>query len=354
MKLSKQGNKFKKINLLQDLRVLIIRPDRIGDVVLSTPLPKVIKNAYPDSYVAVMLSGYTKAIYEHNPFVDDIIITNNNFFSELREIRKHRFTHAFMLLPTEYHNYLIFAAGIWTRIGVGHKFYQFITNTKSVFRNKYRDGRSESDYCLDMARKIGIDFSEADPSIFLSDDERKERKKRREELAPNGELLIGIHTTSGKSAPNMQPAEYASLIGKLTAYDGVRVIVTDTEIPAEVDGLPEVLYPNRGCDLRTSIQHILTLDILISASTGPMHIAAAGKVPTLSLFCPLPACSPRLWGPQGNLAGIILPDPGYCEKQCPGDPKICSFEGEGGISAETVFQRVKSFIGKFKRNKVMR
>jgi len=38
---------------MKQLRFLIARIDRIGDVVLSTPLPREIKKKYPDSYVAV-------------------------------------------------------------------------------------------------------------------------------------------------------------------------------------------------------------------------------------------------------------------------------------------------------------
>ena len=40
-----------------------------------------------------------------------------------------------------------------------------------------------------------------------------------------------------------------------------------------------------------------------------MHICAALKVPTLTFFCPLTACSPKLWGPLGNRSDIVLPTP---------------------------------------------
>jgi ADP-heptose:LPS heptosyltransferase len=56
------------------LRILICRPDRIGDVVLSTPIPREIKKKYPGSFVALLLRDYTKDIYINNPYVDEIII----------------------------------------------------------------------------------------------------------------------------------------------------------------------------------------------------------------------------------------------------------------------------------------
>jgi heptosyltransferase-2 len=77
-----------------------------------------------------------------------------------------------------------------------------------------------------------------------------------------------------------------------------------------------------------------------------MHICAALKIPTISLFCPLTACSPKLWGPLGNSAEIILPKENYCSNVCPGDPHICDFSGQGGINNNMVYERVSAFIAK--------
>jgi heptosyltransferase-2 len=77
-----------------------------------------------------------------------------------------------------------------------------------------------------------------------------------------------------------------------------------------------------------------------------MHICAALKIPTLSIFCPLPACSPKLWGPLGNKSEIILPEENYCSLICPGDPHICDFGGDGGIDSEKIYDTIKSFLAK--------
>ncbi|MEJ2104010.1 MAG: hypothetical protein P8X47_05470 [Ignavibacteriaceae bacterium] len=58
----------------KQLRVLVARIDRIGDVVLSTPIPREIKNTHPGSFIAVLVKKYTKDIYLNNPHVDKIIL----------------------------------------------------------------------------------------------------------------------------------------------------------------------------------------------------------------------------------------------------------------------------------------
>jgi len=67
-------------------RILIARPDRVGDVVLSTPIPREIKQTYPDSFIAVLVRDYTKAIYENNPYVD--LILTDDFTEETKRKRK--------------------------------------------------------------------------------------------------------------------------------------------------------------------------------------------------------------------------------------------------------------------------
>ena len=328
------------------LRILICRPDRIGDVVLSTPIPREIKKRYPDSFIAVLLRDYTKDIYVNNPYVDEILLYDEtvNSGKYIKQFRDYLFTHAFMLLPQEKLNWILFFSGIKYRIGVGYKFYQFISNTKSVYRYKYNPLRHEADYCFDMVRKIGIEPQSLNPEIFLSEEENKKILEFKKNICPKGEFLIGINSTSGKSAPNITPVEYRKLIDSLLRTTGIKTIVTDLDPPDDIKNIEDVEYPNINNYLRESLITFAALDLLISASTGPMHICSALKINTLSLFSPLPACSPQLWGPLGNEAQIIMPEDGYCGIKCSGDPQSCTFNGEGGINAEKIYKKVLEII----------
>lgn len=330
-------------------RILIIRPDRLGDVVLSTGIPREIKKHFPDAFIAMLLREYAKDIYVNNPFVDEIITMEQQKssiiqnFKNILTLRKYAFTHSIMLLPTEKMNWIAFFAGIKMRIGVGHKFYQFITNAKSIYRRKYKELRSEADYCMDAVRKLGIQTNDFTPAIYLSNDEKTASKEFRHSLKASQKILIGIHATSGNSAPNMPVEEYFLLIEELQKIDTVCVVNTDVDPPDQIrkTGIPLI---NESKPLRESIIRIASLDLFISASTGPMHIAGALKVPTISVFCPMTACSPVLWRPQGNRSNNLLPDSKYCQTKCPGDPKKCNLQGEGGINHKKVLNAVKNFL----------
>ena len=335
---------------MKQLRFLIARIDRIGDVVLSTPLPREIKKRYPESFVAVLVKNYTKDIYLNNPNVDEIITydrpdkTEKGFRKLVSEIKQFKFSHAFMLLPNEKLNYVLFAAGIKYRVGVGHKLYQFLTFTKFVDRKKYIPLRHEADYCLDMVRKIGIEVTEIYPEIFLSESEKAKALELKNKLKIGGKILIGINATSGNSAPNLSLKTYLDLINRLSKNPIYKILITDYNPPSELRNLPGVEYIFEGQGLRKNILRFSILDLLICSSTGPMHICAALKVPTLAFFCPLTACSPKLWGPLGNKSEIILPTQTYCATQCPIDPKKCDYSKEGGLTGAGIAERVNKFI----------
>jgi len=336
----------------KQLRLLIARIDRIGDVALSTAIPREVKSAEPDSFIAVLVRHETKDIYLNNPYVNTILIIDDEkgmlkpFGQMVGEIRKHKFTHGFMLLPQERLSWLFFLSRIPYRLGVSRKLYQFLTFTKYVSRHKYIPLRHEADYCLDMLRRIGIEPKSIHPEIFLSKEEMIRKEKIGSALKQDRKILVGVNTTSGKSAPNITPAEYRKLIDLLLNDKDFSVVITDNNPPDEIRNIEGVKYINEGKPLRESIVNFSTLDVLVSASTGPMHICAALKVKTLSLFCPLTASSPKLWGPLGNKAEIIFPQDNYCSNLCPGDPHICDFGGEGGINSKIIYERLRQFIYK--------
>jgi heptosyltransferase-2 len=195
-----------------------------------------------------------------------------------------------------------------------------------------------------MVRKIGVEVESINPEIYLTGNEKNRIQDFRKHNLKGNQKLIGINISSGNSAPNLNESEYKKLIFLLKQNPDYKIAVMDNNVLPEIDNIENVLYPNKGNTLRDSIVNLASLDLLISNSTGPMHICAALSVPTVSLFCPLTACSPKLWGPLGNKAEIIMPAQIYCDTKCPIDPKKCDYSKEGGITAEEVAFKVDKFL----------
>ena len=54
-------------------RILLSRMRFIGDVVLSTPLIRSVRAAYPKAYIAYLGEKNAVSLLEHHPFLDEII-----------------------------------------------------------------------------------------------------------------------------------------------------------------------------------------------------------------------------------------------------------------------------------------
>ncbi len=334
-------------------RILVVRPDRIGDVVLSVPVLQTLRQRWPDAYLAMMVHPYTQDILVGNPWIDDVLTdapdTSDRgvigFFRQVKRLREDQFDTALMLMPTMRTAWMLFLAGIPRRIGVGHKLYQTLTSTRSVSRNRYIPLRHEADYCLDLAREIGAEAMRIRPEVFPKETERCTVRAILENEGLDGRPLIGIHPGNGCNAPNWSPERYGKLAEKLFNNFKVPVLVTgSTEEQDLIDRMtastaaPLIALAGRFT-LRNLMAVIGEMDILISSSTGPMHMAAAMNVPTVSLFCPLPGRSPERWAPLSDHKRIYLPVDGQCET-CETGP-MCTLSG---ITVETVSEGVAELL----------
>ena len=51
-------------------RVLILKYDRIGDMIVTTPIFRELKNAYPNISISVLASKVNKDVIRYNPYID--------------------------------------------------------------------------------------------------------------------------------------------------------------------------------------------------------------------------------------------------------------------------------------------
>ena len=337
---------------MKNQRILIIRPDRIGDVVLTTPLVRSIRKTFPQSFIAVMVHPSNAPLLDKNPRINEILtddpehtdVGRKGFWNQVRRLRGLKFDVGLMPFPQERHAWMMLLAGIQTRIGVGYKLYQMLTFTKSVSRHKYIPLRHEADYMLDLGFKVGATSRDITPEVFVTKDEKERAHEYLLSLGISfNKPLIGINPISRGSSPNWRPEKYFQLIERLMLRFSVVINLGPFEIQQR--SLFEPLEQNSvvilSQQLRDHMASISQLNVLISSSTGSMHIAAGLGIPTVSLFCPLTACSPQLWGPLGNRSEVILPTPGYCQTRCPGDPKICPLDD---IEIPAVIRRVETIL----------
>src|SRR5690606_9462974 len=86
-------------------RILVARPDRIGDVVLSTPTLRALRNAYPRARITVAVRSLVAPLLVGLDSVDELLLFDpekehagiGGFFRLVERIRSGRFDVAVVL-----------------------------------------------------------------------------------------------------------------------------------------------------------------------------------------------------------------------------------------------------------------
>ncbi len=335
---------------------MVVRTDRIGDVILSLPVLEAIKSSYPKSHVTMMISPYTKDIVKNNPHLDDVIIDDykdvhrgtGGFFRLTKKIRCEKFDVCVLLHPTFRLAILLFLSGIKYRIGTGYRFYQIFFNRK-IYQHRKKNLKHESDYNMDMLKPLGIKLQRILPKVYLSKREESVADRIFEDYKIKKEdVLLAIHPGSGDSSLNLPIRRFAQAADRLIEDINAKVIITGTKREKELAYSMENYMRNKPINLagQTDLRQLASLlkriDVLISNSTGPMHLSAALGTPTVAIFCPIFAAGPIRWGPCGDSHEVISPPVPICFK-C--KPKSCPYyDCMEKIKAEQIVTGVKSIL----------
>ena len=305
-------------------RILLIRTDRIGDVVLSTPAIKAVRDSYPDAYIAFMVRPYAKDIVEGNPYLDEVIVydkdrVRKSFFATLLfglGLRKKRFDTAVILHPTNRSHIITFLAGIPNRIGYDRKMSFLLT--KKVSDKKFLGDKHERDYTLDLLQSIGITPKDRSLFVPVTDSAKNAVDIKLAREGYNGSApLVAVHP--GASCPSKKwPAErFASLIDRLKERYGFQIAVVAGQGDAEEAAALKKNLKSDVIDLsgKTTLAELAALfkkcSLFISNDSGPVHIASAVGTPCVVIFGRKQrGLSPKRWGPTGKRDIILHKDAG--------------------------------------------
>lgn len=293
-------------------KILLVRTDRIGDVILSTPVIKNLRLAFPAAYIAFMVCPYTQDVLAGNPYLDEVIVYDKHcrqrsIFQSIKfswYLRKKKFDWAIILHPTNRAHLITFLAGIPCRVGWNKKMAGLLT--VKVADKKQEGQKHESEYTLDILRRLNVPV--ADKNLYFPIKEAATKKVKvllGENGVKDGEQYIVVHPSA--SCPSKRwPEEYFSqLISLLKQKLGMIIVVV--AFLGEGKFAEEVVTSNEVVDLRgkLTVSELGSLlneaTLFISNDSGPVHIAASLNTPVISIFGRKdPGLSPVRWKPLGE------------------------------------------------------
>lgn len=336
-------------------KILITRTDRIGDVILTLPVVSILKKNFPDVKISFMLRDYTKSLAQNNPFIDETIILKEKngkpkIIGSIKRLRK-KFDTCIVAYPTFRIALILFLAGIKNRIGTGYRWYSFLFN-KKIYDHRKISEYHELEYNVRLLKAFGIN-EEVNPNNvqFNLRTSNESRNLVDEELTARevdlSKSIIILHPGSGGSSVDLPIESMKKLIVKMANELDAEILITGSDGEAELCNSLIVNEKTKNFagafELKEMTALIEKAEILISNSTGPIHIAAALGKNVIGFYPKIVSCSDKRWGPYTDNKKIFSPviECRNCSrKQC--EELNCM----SSINIDEVLDSVKLFLAK--------
>jgi len=348
--------------------ILIIRLKALGDIALSLPITRALRERYPEARIVYLCwEQYAEALTGESS-VDEIFALRKGLPAQIGMmggLRGERFDLAIDLLGSPRSAILTFLTGARIRIGmdVGRhrwcyhfllprivtvggrrvKCYTLESNREIVRMLRLwkdcggagrREGESASDEGGTGACAIGFPAAETEKNwaeAYISG------------LGIDRERLVGVVPSATYQSKSWQRENFVSLVEMMKERHGLVSLILWGPGEEEVARSIARSVPGAICAPETGIAKlsalISELRLLVTTDSGPKHLAVLQGVPTVTLFGPT---DPVIWDPMNGRHGVIyldLPCAPCKKRTC--SPNRCLSE----IEPEDVMNRIAYILG---------
>ena len=293
--------------------ILVIRTAYMGDVVMTLPMLKPLKERYPDARISFLTATAAVDVLKNNPFLDEIITFDPSWFypgsrdrliAFIRRMRERTFDLV-IEARGDIREILCLAYPLRARYRVGFGFGGGSFLLTHVV--PYTGVRHKLEYHLDIARFLGCPVEGVTWGVYLTDEEKNGVQ---ELLDANGirKPFIAVHPGARHELRRWYTDRYARLYDHVVQELGFPVVILGS--PGEKELADAIIkqmvtkpYSLVGKATLRQLAGVLSASTLfICNNSGPMHIAASLKVPTIVLHGP----SKTYWdAPYGNPQRIV-------------------------------------------------
>jgi ADP-heptose:LPS heptosyltransferase len=270
--------------------VLVIRPDRLGDVVLSTPVYASIKKSFPNIKLTVLVKKGQKEILLENPYIDRIIVFDpKNILKTLGALRAEKYDLAIVLnlvFSSTAAFFALLSRAPW-RAGYdtsqGKEFFNLIVPKKNKLLH-------ETQHNLDVLRFLQFPIIEESPNLFFEENIKKDVENLIADKVrfPDRPLVL-IKPGTRVLKWGWRIDNFKEAIKQLIESEEVEIFILQG--PGEENLISKFSEPSNSYGTILPPLSIAQLAYLIQRSkllvcnhTGIMHLASAVQTPSLIIF----------------------------------------------------------------------
>jgi ADP-heptose:LPS heptosyltransferase len=302
---------------VKSMTILLSRTDSIGDVVLSLPMAGVIKGNFPEARVLFLGRTYTKSVVEACEHVDEFInydeLIKQSEKEQVQFIQAKNIDAVVHVFPQKHIATLMKKAKVLLRVGTRNRFFHWFTCNKRLALSRKNSDLHESQLNIQLLSFLNIKtdlplhaiaqcygFTQVKPlsnELFLN-------------VLDKNKIKVVLHPRSKGSAREWGLDNFSKLILALPE-NRYQIFISGTKEDGK--SMEDFIAANsKAIDitgkltLEEFISFIESCDVLVAASTGPLHIAAALGKQAIGLFAPMRPIHPGRWAPVGENAHHLV------------------------------------------------
>ncbi|MEQ8414733.1 MAG: glycosyltransferase family 9 protein [Imperialibacter sp.] len=318
-----------KFKSLPAKKILLVRLDYIGDVVMTSPSFSFIRHRFPNAKITLLTNPSAKVLFSKDPRIDEIdtfnwpwghLRANNRFsFSLFKELfhlvfrlRRKKFD-----LMVDFRGDMRFAllfgffTGAKVLVGNSRSGNKFMLD----YASEYDASKHELERTLDVLACFGEIPIVSHPEIFLSDEAKLLATKHFEELLGTSSLkkLAMIAPFSSKDIKSWPLPYFEAVIKHLLTLD-YKVVIVGTREDQENSASLASAFPSKVYSLagKTSLNELACMTLIstlvVGVDTGVLHIASCFDTPIIAIFGPTRSCEYR---PYSKFSIVV--DSGECK-----------------------------------------
>jgi heptosyltransferase-1 len=295
--------------------VLIVRLSAIGDVVVTTPVARALREAFPDAHIAWLVEPMARGILKGNPFVDEIVTWDRPkgaFFAHdgwttLRDLRSRRFDWAIDCQGNLRSALVARLSGARRVVGntkakehADLLYHHCIDRSTTDLSNRQR--------CLDLLQPLGIRTHDRRMCVAISDAERAEAQAllRENGVQPGHRYACLVPATTWPQKHWQEPewgttaALLAEELELVPAFLGGKSDGPLIERIRRHSGGAGLDLSGRTPNLKVAAALVEDAALTVTVDTALMHASVAVGTPTVAL------CGASWWPGFQDYEGMIL------------------------------------------------
>ena len=306
-------------------KVLILKYDRIGDMIVTTPIFRELKKSYPGISISVLASNLNKDVIKYNPYVDKIYTNyKNNLLFDLGKLLFLRWKRFDVCIELEHSviPHAIFRLKIINpkRIISIHKDGRYGVKGNELeiydFLTKKETAKHFGEIWLNTLSFFDIKYSSNKYDIFLSSIERNRAKTFSKSIKTK--IKIGINLEGSFKEKQIRPDDLEKICVSIKQkFQDITIVIVSHPNRREKTKMMILNMNLDGVTISYDTKNILDvaalineLDFIISPDTSIVHIASAFNKPIVSIH-ENNELSYTLWRPTSSVSKTIFSQSKY-------------------------------------------